>query len=209
VTGLTDTARLAEALCARICHDLSGALGAIGAAIEELQERGAATDEALILACDCTRLLEQRLKLTRAAWGPSQAPLSLSACQALAMGLPRAHRLAVSVQGLAPDSEFPPQMARAFLALLLAAADCLPSGGCITVGGSVADLMITISGPRASWPPGLDSWLQHDAALVAGLDNPRELAVPMALLTALGSGLHLSLVQQPKGLPALRLESGQ
>ena len=57
--------RLAEALAIRLCHDLSGPLGALGAALGEV----GAEAEALSLAQEASTVLRQRLALLRAAWG--------------------------------------------------------------------------------------------------------------------------------------------
>ena len=68
-TGMSDSLRLAELLCARLCHDLSGPLGALIGIAGDCP-RGAAGQRDAGAGRGHRRVeLAQRLKLLRAAWG--------------------------------------------------------------------------------------------------------------------------------------------
>ena len=67
MTGMSESLRLAELLCA-LCHDLSGPLGALIGILEIAREEQP-EGETLALAEDTANELVQRLKLLRAAWG--------------------------------------------------------------------------------------------------------------------------------------------
>lgn len=210
LADLTDAVRLAESLCARICHDLSGSLGAISGMLELLQEAAPAADETLEVASEATASLQHRLELLRAAWGAAPAPLSLDALRSLAAGLPGARRLTLDLDGLA-CGDFAPEVGRAVLALLMLAAGSLPLGGRIILNGSATDLVVLIEGPKAAWPAELAVMLRDTPRLVAAFDDPRGLALPLAILFARAAGLRLSpLLAAGRGTGAapLRLAPG-
>jgi histidine phosphotransferase ChpT len=211
VADHTDTIRLAATLCARICHDLSGTLGAVSGMLELLQDRTTAADETLALAFDGALAMEAQLRLLRAAWGANPTPLALPALRALAAGLPGAHRLVLDLGGLPVDSVFPSDVGRAALALLLLAAGSLRFGGQIVLAGSPVDFSLAISGPHAAWPSDLGACLRRDAAIRTAFDDPRGLALPLAILFARSTGMRLSLLSTTSGSgtdpPPLRLTS--
>src|SRR3954454_25339494 len=68
MSGTQDMLRLAELLCARLCHDLSGPLGALVGILEIAREEQP-EGETLALADETANELVQRLRLLRAAWG--------------------------------------------------------------------------------------------------------------------------------------------
>jgi histidine phosphotransferase ChpT len=209
VNGLKDALRLAEALCARVCHDLSGPLGILGGMLEMLQEETVDRSEALTMASEAATSLQRRLQCLRAAWGSNPGPLSIATATILAEGLSGAGHLRIDFDGLSSDTEFEPEFGRALLGLMLLAADSLPAGGRIAVAGSPTDLVVRLDGPRAAWPPGFAECLRDDAALVSAWDRPRGLAIPMALLLARQAGAEVSLLlptgPADAGPPPLRL----
>ncbi|MDR3539157.1 MAG: histidine phosphotransferase family protein [Acetobacteraceae bacterium] len=207
LADLTDALRLAESLCARICHDLSGALGTVGGMLEMMQASGAAEDEPLTLASESAAALQQRLELLRAAWGATPRPLSLAALRALAAGLPRARKLAIDLDGVRADSGFPPEAGRAALAFLLLAADSLPLGGRIALAGVPDDLIVLIEGPSAAWPSGFAACLRDETAIQAAFADPRGLALPLAFLFARSANMQVSLLLAAVGTapPPVRL----
>jgi len=71
VTGMSEALRLAEMLCARLCHDLSSLLGSLIGVIEIAREEHP-DSETLTLAEDTAVQLGQRLKLLRAAWAGNE-----------------------------------------------------------------------------------------------------------------------------------------
>ena len=74
MTAQSEALRLAELLCARLCHDLSGPLGALIGIIEIAREEQP-DSETLALAEETAVELGQRLKLLRAAWGQDSEAL--------------------------------------------------------------------------------------------------------------------------------------
>ncbi len=176
----TDKLAFAGVVCARICHDLAGTLGALAASLDMMAE--APDPEALALAQDCARELTDRLRVLRAAWG---AGAEVGDLAALLPGLPNIAKLKVSLEAVLEDDS-----ARQFAAcLLLAAAAALPMGGAIWLGGAGRHLRVRVEGRRAAWPPGL-------------LDSPdppleaRGVAAAMARLQAGSLGVVLRLVSE-------------
>ena len=80
-TGMSESLRLAELLCARLCHDLSGILGALIGILEIAREEQP-EGETLALAEDTANELIQRLKLLRAAWGQDSETWTSLGCAA-------------------------------------------------------------------------------------------------------------------------------
>lgn len=194
MSGLNDALRLAETLCARVCHDLSGPLGTLGGMLEMLQEEAAEQPETLTLASDAAESLQRRIQCLRAAWGSNPGPLSIATVTTMAEGLPGANRLTVDLRALPPGTEFPAEIGRALLSVMLMAADSLPVGGRIAVMGSATDLIVRVEGPKAAWPAGLPDCLRDDAAILSALDQPRGLAMPIAILIARNTGVDISLL---------------
>src|ERR1700733_3684129 len=84
---------LAELLCSRLCHDLSGLLGSLVGVLEIARE-----EQAVELA--------QRLRLLRAAWGQDSEPVDLAQLLTFADGLFASRRLRLDLFGMEPDVEF-------------------------------------------------------------------------------------------------------
>ena len=175
-----DAQVLAGALCARVCHDLAGTLGALSGMLDMV---AAAPDpEALALAQACAHELSARLRLLRAAWG-SEAEVEDYA--ALLPGLPGAERLSIDLTGLAVlDGDRVRQLGAS---LLLVAAAALPRGGHVWLSGGGRRLALRIEGRQAAWPDGLDGGAQP-------APDARRVAQAMARLqaAALGLGLRVS-----------------
>ena len=195
MTGMSDSLRLAELLCARLCHDLSGPLGALVGILEIAREEQPA-GETLALADETANELVQRLRLLRAAWGQDSDDMDVARLRGFAECLSSSRRVLLDLAGLEPGATFPPPAARVVLNLLLLAAESLPGGGVVALSGSPAhSILMTISGPRAAWPAGLAIWLNDEAAAwEAMLADPRRLQGPLAALLAHGLGLRLSML---------------
>jgi histidine phosphotransferase ChpT len=189
---MDDRVRLAELVCARLCHDLSGLLGSLIGTLELLACDGEAT-EAVSIAVDTAAALGRRLKLLRAAWANEAEPLDLPRLASLAEGLAN-QRIALDVSALPPTTVFPPAMGRLVLNLLLLAADSLPRGGLLRLDGNAENLIARLDGPNAAWPPGMAGMLADEAAAWAGLTEPRSAQAPLTALLARHDGLHLSLL---------------
>src|ERR1700710_1312132 len=65
--------RLAELLCAQLCHDMSSPIGVILGALPLLRQGGLNAEEAGEIADRAMREAAARLKLLRAAWSGEQA----------------------------------------------------------------------------------------------------------------------------------------
>lgn len=192
---MSEPLRLAELLCARLCHDLSGLLGALIGVLEIAREEQPG-NETVALAEETAVELGQRLKLLRAAWGQESEELDLPRLQSLANSLSASRRLRLDLAGLEPGSVFPPAMARLVLNVLLLAAESLPGGGVVALSGVPSEhVLVTISGPRAAWPAGFGTCLVDEtAALEAALSRVRGLQAPLTALLARGLGYRLSLL---------------
>ena len=141
---------LAELLCARLCHDLAGAVGAVTAGAELLAEEGSASPmaaEALDLMATSATSLAARLRFLRLAVGPGN---SGSGSQARELAI--AYFLKGYPQGdwtldwpLDPTAELSADHAKLLLNLISLAQECLPRGGRIEVRPDSAE-MVTARG---------------------------------------------------------------
>lgn len=195
MSGMSDALRLAELLCARLCHDLSGPMGALIGVLDIAREEQPAS-ETVALAEDTAVELAQRLKLLRAAWGQDGDDLDVPRLRGFAVCLSSSRRVELDLRGLQPDRLFSPQQARVVLNLLLLAAESLPGGGVVALAGAPANgVLLTISGPRAAWPAGFGLWLVDEAAAFqAMLEHPRRLQAPLTALLVRGLGYRLSML---------------
>ncbi len=194
---------LAETLAVRLCHDLSGQVNALTAAMEVLRDEDGADPEALALAGDAADLLARRLRLARAAWGRTGGPLSVAEWRDLAGALAR-RGITFDLDGVDPTGHFSPGAARLALNLLILAAEALPAGGVVEAAGHPGqDLLLRIQGPRAAWPIGFaamvaepdaawDSLRQAEKAMAA-----KALQGPLTALIAQAEGLRISLLMGP------------
>ncbi|MBV8095739.1 MAG: hypothetical protein JOY71_27295 [Acetobacteraceae bacterium] len=194
--------RLAELLCSRLCHDLSGPVSSLLGALELAQEDGGSREEAFTIARESAVVLRRRLELLRLAWGQHVEALSIPKFRTLLAGLPRAHRLQVDLSGLDPRPELSPELSRLLLNLLLLAAESLPGGGRVAIAGSPArDIMIMIEGPRAAWPAGLVTAVIEPEAALQSISSPRAFPTAFLALLALRIGARLSFLM-PAGARA-------
>jgi len=132
VTGMNETLRLAELLCARLCHDLSGPLGALIGVLEVARDEQP-DSETLALAEDTAVELAQRLKLLRAAWGHDSDDLDVARLRGFADCLSSSRRVRLDLAGLESDAVFAPPVGRIVLNLVLLAAESLPGGGIVAL----------------------------------------------------------------------------
>ncbi len=195
MSGTQDLLRVAELLCARLCHDLSGPLGAL-IGILDLAREEAPDSETVSLAEETAAELAQRLKLLRGAWGREGDDLDKGGLEEVGAGLLSGRRVRFDLEGLAPNRLFPPTAARVVLNLLLLAAESLPGGGIVALAEAPPDgVLVTISGARAAWPAGLSRWLtEPDTAVDAMLADPRRLQAPLTALLVHGYGYRLSML---------------
>jgi histidine phosphotransferase ChpT len=188
------TLHLAELLCSRLCHDLSGLLGSLVGVLEIAREEQAES-ETLAVAEDTAVELTQRLKLLRAAWGQDCEPVNVAQLQTFADGLFASRRVRLDLFGMEPDAEFTPGAGRLLLNILLLAAESLPGGGIVALSGTPASsVVVTIAGPRAAWPPGLGTCLSDETAGWAAGITARHLQAPLTALIAREHGIRLSML---------------
>lgn len=199
--GMRDPLRLAELLAARLCHDLSGPLGTLMSALELATEDVAEATEALALANEVSVTMGKRLRLLRAAWGTTTPSMGATELRAMAEGMQRGRRLQLDFDALDPTRSFTPPAARVMLNVLLLAMESLPSGGMVGLAGDpCGDVVVTIAGPRAAWPPRLAGFLADESQAWQALHNGEDIDVSRGLLplvTALlahTAGLRLSLL---------------
>jgi histidine phosphotransferase ChpT len=204
---MTGCAVLAELVCARLTHDLSGPLATIGAAVEMLGlDDPEARQEALGLAGEAAGQLARRLKYLRAAWGAGQQDVSVATIAAMAEGVLAAGRASLDVSRIAaPDQPLGP-LGRVLLNALLVAGEALPRGGTIVCAGDPAtQLVIQPVGEGAAWPAGLAALIAgEDPLAIASADGPRGVAAPMMMVLARREGVTVSLLMGG-ALPLLSL----
>lgn len=133
-TQTMDALTLAELLCARVCHDLSGPVGATAAGAELFEDLGGGDPETLALVSTSAAGAAARLRLLRAALGPAAtAPHPMAALKAmveahLASQASAAAPAIVVAWGDVPDP-VDGERARLLLNLVLLGRDALPRGG--------------------------------------------------------------------------------
>lgn len=181
---------LAERLATRLCHDLSGPLNGLSAALGEAD----ADRDALALAQEAATALRQRLRLLRAAWG-APAALAAGGLAELAAGLPNAHRIELALAGPVATAALSPVCARLLLNALLLAAESLPHGGLISFEGDPAqDVVLGIDGARAAWPEGLGAMLADPAAAWPSLTEGMRVQAGLTALLAHQAGARVRLL---------------
>ena len=185
---------IAECLCARLCHEMAGALGALTGSLALAREDDTLVQEAIRLASLTGQALEARLQLLRAAWVGEGAPLDRARLAELAQGLAD-RRITLVLEGLPSQTLFSPEIGRLALNLVLLGAEALPAGGVVSLALEGRGLVLGIAGPRAEWPAGLMAALEGKASI----EGPRALQAPFTLLLAQAAGLRLSLLAPPEG----------
>lgn len=129
-----DALALAELLCARVCHDLSGPVGATAAGAELFEDLGGGDPETLSLVSTSAAGAAARLRLLRAALGPaSSSPQPLSALRKMVdahlASLASAAAPAIAIIWRGCSDTVDGGTARLLLNLALLGRDALPRGG--------------------------------------------------------------------------------
>ena len=195
--------RIAERLCARLCHEMAGALGALVGSLDLAREDEAMAGDAIALASQTGHALVARLRLLRAAWVGDGMPLDLARLAELAAGLAD-RRIVLDLAALPPATLFDPRVGRVVLNLVLLGAEALPAGGTVWLERVERDLVLGVAGPRVEWPPGLAAALAGEAAI----EDPRLVQAPLTVLLARAAGLDLSLLMPAGGAGAALLMLG-
>ena len=162
----------AELLCARLCHDMAGAVGA-AAAGAELLEDGLDAETAQLVAASAAGAVA-RLKFFRAALGPAGSDQPADAVQDLTAAYLRATEAGaagrLSLRWSCGRPRLAGDVARLVLNLILVARDSLPHGGEIVVEVTpvappgAAGLAVAFLGKGARLGD------ESEAALLAGAD---------------------------------------
>jgi histidine phosphotransferase ChpT len=202
---------LAELVCVRLTHDLSGPLATISGAVELLSlDDEEARQEAMQLAREATTQLAQRLKFLRAAWGAGGQELTVAAITAMAAGVLGGGRVVLDSARVAGTDLSLGPLGRVLMNALMVAADALPRGGTIVCAGNPeTQLLLQPVGEGAAWPRGLAGLIGGGDLLAAAQDaGPRGIAVPMMIALARRDGVAVSLLMGG-GLPLLALSPGR
>ncbi len=128
---------IVQMLCSRLCHDLAGPAGAVGAGSEMLGEAAGGDADALELVTLGARQLAARLNYYRVAFGFGGTPAHLcwSGVRELAESLFAGGRVAIEWNRALPvgADDTPVDGFRLALLLLLLGGEALPRGGTLSV----------------------------------------------------------------------------
>lgn len=129
---------IVQMLCSRLCHDLAGPAGAVGAGVDLLGEAAAGPDpEALDLVVFGARQLSSRLSYYRVAFGSggTAANLSWPGVRSLAESLFEGSRvdLVWSQPTQAATKSLPSDIYRLATLLILVGSEALPRGGTLAL----------------------------------------------------------------------------
>lgn len=183
---------LARLVGLRLCHDLSGAAGTVGNALEMI---GGAGEEALALAAEAAAVLRRRLLLWRALLG-GQGEATVAAVLALVDGQLAGGRAQADATPLDPGAMVPEPMVPVLLAALVLGGEALPRGGVVRLAGDpFRDLVVLPEGPRAAWPSPLLRVVAGGAPL--GEPTGRDVMALWLQAVAEAAGVRLGLALPP------------
>ncbi len=179
---MNDELRMAELLCTRLCHDLTGPIGAVNNGAEFLSEEGFnLQSQAVELIISSAFSAVTRLQYYRMAYGKvkEQGEANLAEKQKLALDFFAGSKITLDWPDSHTDSagiSISQKMARLICNLLIVASGTLIRGGTIGVrigqeAGGGKQVMITVGGPGLKWEKELEQILSGDVAAVEM--NPR------------------------------------
>ncbi len=149
MTDRDDDLRLAELLCARLCHDLAGPVGAAVAGAELLEDDAPPEPEVVRMLAASIAGASGMLKVLRAALGHGTAPMPAEELRRLvATALPADGKVRLEWRGAAP-AHWPRPWAKLILNLALIARDSLPRGGTAALAAETDPpaVSLSLSGP--------------------------------------------------------------
>lgn len=189
---MIDAVTLAQDACAKLCHDLGGAVGTIAGALELAGD----DPEAVALAQEAATVLSRRLVLWRAALGGAGDMSAGEAAGLVAEGLVAGGRTRLEVGAEAVGLPLDGRAAQLLLLALAIGAEALPRGGTLRLAAVDGGLAIVPDGPNAAWPAALPAALRGEP-----VPGPR--AVLSNYLAALlaGSSWQADIVHGPPGVP--------
>ncbi|WP_426958210.1 histidine phosphotransferase family protein [Muricoccus radiodurans] len=174
---------LTQDLCARMCHDLGGPLGALDGALD-LAEMG---PEALDVAREGAEAMRRRLRLWRAAAGAGTGPLGREGLGELLEGTLAGGRAKADLSGLS-ENPLPAPIAQALLVAAMLGGEALPRGGVVRLAGDAGGLAIWPEGRGAVWPAALTASLAGEE-----VRGPREVLARLLMQLVEVAGLRASL----------------
>ncbi|MBR0655832.1 histidine phosphotransferase family protein [Plastoroseomonas arctica] len=180
--------RLAQLLCARFCHDLSGSLGTMVGALDLVAAPEAGDAEALALAREAAGVMRGRLMVMRALAGSGPGDgVGIVALLTPALAERRTLLTAALDHGLALE----PNASAMLVAAVLLAAEALPRGGTVALEGGAAGFELRVEGRNAAWPATLPAALEG-AALSEAM-TARYVLAPWLVALAHGAGWRVRL----------------
>jgi len=177
---MTDELRMAELLCTRLCHDLTGPIGAVNNGAEFLSEEGFnMQSQAVDLIVSSAFSAVTRLQFYRFAYGKvkDHGEANLADKQKLAMDFFADGKIALDWPDAHTDSagvSISVKMARLIYNLLIIASGTLIRGGTVGVRIGQGDeghkqVTVTAKGPGLKWEPEMDK-------IFSGAFDPAELS---------------------------------
>jgi histidine phosphotransferase ChpT len=155
---------LASRLAARLCHDFSGAAGAIASGLDLLSDPTApvAPDEALALARDGAQGLAAQIAFARAAFGAGGEPFANDALETLARSLFVSIR--PTLEWIVDPASVPAAPGRVLLNFVQLAAGAAATGGLVRAqarqGPDGWRLRVEAVGPRVKLQPEVAAGLE-------------------------------------------------
>ncbi|MGE4280691.1 MAG: histidine phosphotransferase family protein [Magnetospirillum sp.] len=192
---------LAELLCARVCHDLSGPVGATAAGAELFEDLGGGDPETLSLVSTSAAGAAARLRLLRAALGPaSTSAHSLPALRTMVdahlASLASAAAPAIAVVWRDCPDQVDGQTARLLLNLVLLGRDALPRGGRMELSLEDTRPALLVHGEPASLADDVKQALLHDVPL----SGPRPAQAALTRILASQNGGKVCITPTAQGL---------
>lgn len=177
---MVDALRMAEFLCTRLCHDLTGPIGAVNNGAEFLSEEGFSMQgQAVELIISSSFSAVTRLQFYRSAYGKvkDQGEANLADKQKLAMDFFSDGKITLDWPDSHTDSagvSISLKMSRLIYNMLIIASGCLIRGGTIAVRISQESdgrkkISVSAKGPGLKWDPELEQ-------IFTGAFNPDELS---------------------------------
>lgn len=184
----TPVTALADALAARLCHDLSGPAGTVAGMLELHDPARDPPDGTLDLAREATGQLLRRLKLARAAWAGA-ADWEAGALAGLA-ALAATDRLHVRLDATSLALGRAPALGRLLLNVVLLGEETLGGRGAVAIEAGEARALRAVLSPARAWPclPPSD-----DAALLP--EEPGRFQAAFTLILARAAGMELQAAE--------------
>jgi histidine phosphotransferase ChpT len=137
----------------------------------------------------------------RPPWGGAPGDLDAAGLAALLGGASMAPRVRFALDRLAPEGAVPAALVPLALNAALLAAEALPHGGTVHLGGDAEQgLTVWSKGRAAAWPPGLLASLSGTAPPDPEEGGPRRVLIPLTLALAEEAGWRVSVGLGPAGL---------